>query len=131
MYRFIFTLLFSYFSLTSLANAKQVYTMEKVALQMAMYKHIENNLIDGVYPHVKLLSGSVVDLVPTKAHPMILVFGDKFVLCTDFRNPDGKFVNVDFYLAAKGKEYSVFQTEIDNRKKLKALMDAGKVSSLN
>ncbi len=45
---------------------------DKIGLQAAMAQHIESTLIDGVVPHVELSDGTVVDLVPTKAHPMIL-----------------------------------------------------------
>lgn len=128
MFRIISIIIF--FSFTQISIAKQVYTMEKVALQMAMFKHIEESLIDGVFPHVTLLDGSVTNLVPTKAHPMILTFGERYVLCTDFRDPNGKFINVDFYLAPNGASFNVIQTEIDNRDKLDNLMRAGKVKLL-
>ncbi len=101
---------------------------DKVALQSTMFRHIEKSMIDGVVPHVVLKDGSMVDLVPTKAHPMILKFGDIYVLCTDFRDPEGRFVNVDFYITKRGGEYAIFQTEIDNRTPLKKLMKSGKVS---
>ena len=101
---------------------------EKVALQATMFQHIESTLIDGVVPHVQLSDGTVVDLVPTKAHPMILTFGDRYVLCTDYRDPDGQFVNIDFYLTRRNGEFVVFQTEINNRAALEQLMKAGKVT---
>ena len=50
---------------------------------------------------------------------MILSMGDDYVLCTDFRDPDGKFVNVDYYMTSRDGKYVVFQTEIDNRAPLK------------
>lgn len=101
---------------------------DKVQLQSAMAAHIERNMVDGVIPHVLLKDGVVVDLVPTKAHPMILSFGERYVLCTDFRDPEGRFVNVDFYVAKGSEGYVIFQTEIDNRASLEALMKAGKVA---
>lgn len=104
---------------------------EKVSLQAAMFAHIETSLIDGVIPHVELSSGEVVDLVPTKAHPMILAFNEKYVLCTDFRDPSGAAVNVDFYMTNKDGQFVVFQTEINNRDSLKKLMSDGKVSMLD
>jgi hypothetical protein len=103
---------------------------DKVALQTTMFQHLEASAIDGVIPHVTLQDGSVVDLVATKSHPMILEFGDKFVLCTDLRDPEGKFVNADFYVARSAVGFTVFQVEINNRAPLEELMKAGKVSML-
>lgn len=100
---------------------------DKVALQAAMFSFIDNQVIDGVIPHVALDTGAVVDLVPSKAHPMVLKIGDDFVLCTDFRDPDGKSVNVDFYLKKSAGKFVVFQTEINNRGPLENLMKQGKV----
>lgn len=101
---------------------------DKIGLQAAMTQHIESTLIDGVVPHVELSEGVVVHLVPTKAHPMILTFGDRFVLCTDYRDPEGRFVNVDFYLTRRDGRFVVFQTEINNRAALERLMKDGKVA---
>lgn len=109
------------------ANAAAVSMDDKVALQAAMFSYIDNQSIDGVIPHVRLDSGEIVDLVPTKAHPMVLKFGDDFVLCTDFRDPEGKFVNVDFYLKRREGTFAVFQTEINNRGPLENLMKKGVV----
>lgn len=115
----------------ALANASQISVEKKIELQASMLQHINTMTIDGIIPHVSLDDGSVVDLVPTKAHPMILSFGNKYVMCTDFRDQEGKFVNVDFYLTRNGDRYTVFQTEINNRDPLKKLMKEGKVSMLD
>ena len=111
-------------------SAKATTINDKVALQAAMTAHIEASLIDGVMPHVELSAGTLVNLVPTKAHPMILSFGENYVLCTDFRDPKGEFVNVDFYVTRKDDRFVVFQTEINNREPLKQLMGAGKVAAV-
>ena len=103
---------------------------DEVALQAAMSQHIQSTLIDGVVPHVELKDGTVTDLVPTKAHPMILAFGDRYVLCTDYRDPNGRSVNVDFYMTKRDGQFVVFQTEIDNRAPLRQLVAAGKVKKI-
>lgn len=113
------------------AFASQISMEEKVSLQASMHQHIDAMTIDGIIPHVSLADGTIADLVPTKAHPMILTFGDKYVLCTDFRDKDGKFVNVDFYLTKNGEKYVVFQTEINNRDPLEKLMKSGKVAMID
>ncbi len=114
----------------SIANAANLSIEEKVTLQAVMNQHIEHSIIDGIIPHVNLSNGDIVDLVPTKSHPMILSFGENYVLCTDFRDPKGEFINVDFYVTKKTGQYVIFQTEINNRDPLKKLMKAGKVAMI-
>ena len=118
----------SLMSMTSISAAATISMEEKVALQAGMFQHIETISLDGMMPHVELEDGSLVNLVVNKAHPMILAFGDNYVLCSDFRDPDGKAVNLDFYMTKKDGKYVVFQTEVNNRGKLEALMKNGKVS---
>ncbi|WP_424983806.1 hypothetical protein [Maritalea sp. S77] len=102
----------------------------QVLLQTTMAQHIERHMVNGVIPHVVLDDGIVVDLVPTEAHPMILSYGEGYVLCTDFRDPEGRFVNVDFYVAQGEEGFVIFQMEIDNRAPLHALMEQGKVKKI-
>jgi hypothetical protein len=52
------------------------------------------------------------------------------VLCTDFRDSEGKPVNIDFYMARRGKSYAVFRTEVNNHAALDRLISAGKVERL-
>ena len=116
---------------SSMAFAGQISMEDKVQLQTSMQRYIQSVEVDGVIPHVNLGDGTIADLVAIKAHPMILEFGDKFVVCTDFRDPEGKFVNVDFYISKGSQGYVVFQTEINNRAPLENLMKAGKVSMID
>ena len=118
-------------SMSLAAQASDLSVEDKAGLQASVFQRIDSLSVDGAIPHVDLASGAVVDLVPTKAHPMILTMGEKFVLCTDFRDPAGKFVNVDFYVARAGNGFVVFQTEINNRAALEQLMKAGKVAMLD
>lgn len=62
---------------------------------------------------------------------MILQMGDHFVLCTDFRAKDGKAVNIDFYVARRGKGFVIFHTEVGNRMPLEKLMKDGRVTMLD
>ena len=118
-------------AIVNTASASSIAVDDQVALQATMASYIEAHLVDGVIPHVMLDKGEVVQLVPTKAHPMILSMGDDFVLCTDFRTEDGTFVNVDFYVARAGDGFVIFQTEIANRGPLEKMMEAGKVAMVN
>ncbi len=129
MKRFISAMAAVYISLGT-AIAGQITMEDKIALQTVMQQEIQESLVDGVIPHVDLATGEITELVPTKAHAMILSIGDNYVLCTDFRDPEGKFVNVDYYLTGKDGKFVVFQTEIDNRAPLKKLVKSGKATMI-
>lgn len=100
---------------------------DRASLQAGMQQHIDRNLVDGAYLHLDLDSGEVASLHPAAAHPMILRMGPYFVLCTDFRDARGNPVNVDFYMARRGRSFSVFHASVAERGRLEALMKAGKV----
>ena len=104
---------------------------EKAMLQVSMQRHIDRRLVEGAYLHMDMKTGDVQELHPATAHPMILKMGKYFVLCSDFRDKEGKSVNIDFYLARRGASFIVFQTLVDDRKPLVRLMKAGKVSRVN
>ena len=97
-----------------------------------MFQHIDKSVVDGVFLHVDLGVGKVEEFAPAKAHPMILRMGEYFVLCTDFRDKDGKSVNnIDFYVARHGKGFVIFQTEVNNRAALEKLMKEGKAAMID
>ena len=84
-------------------------------------------MVKGVYLYLENQSGEVRVLHPVTAHPVILSMGPYYVMCYDFRDDQGKHVNVDFYLARKNSSYVVFHAAVDARSKLKRLMKDGKV----
>ena len=104
---------------------------DRTALHAAMLQHIDRQAVNGTYLHMNLANGAVETYVPAKAHPMMFEFGEHYVLCTDFKDKDGKNAMVDFYVAKRGKGYAIFQTEINNRTPLMKLMDSGKVKAIN
>ena len=104
---------------------------EKALLQSAMQQHIDSSLVDDVYLHLDSASGEVRALHPVTAHPMIMRMGEYFVLCADFRDGEGRPVNIDFYLAAQDRSYVVFHAAVDNRDLLGRLMKAGKVTRVD
>ncbi len=112
-------------------SADKIGAAQKAALQAAMRQHIDRHLVDGAFLDVNLGTGAVRSLRPATAHPVLLRMGEHFVLCTDFRDEGGKPVNVDFFLARRGKGYVVFRTEVDNHDSLDRLMRAGKVERLD
>ena len=129
MKRIIFAISFGLvLSANAIAANEKLKPSDKVALQAAMFQHIDSQLVNGAFLRLNARDGRADALAPTKAHPMILRMGEHFVLCSDFKSPDGKEVNIDFYMARSGSKYVVFHTEIDNRKPLEALMSSGKVA---
>jgi hypothetical protein len=104
---------------------------DKATLQAAMQLHIDKNLVAGAYLHLDFDSGDVQELYPTASHPMILKFGQYFVLCSDFITKGGDQFNVDFYIAPQGDGHLVFRSEVDNRAPLMRLMKLGKIKRID
>jgi hypothetical protein len=118
--------------ISSAAFADQVSTLsQKTALQAAMQKHTERSLVDGSYLRFDLASADVRQLAPVKAHPITLKMGEYFVLCSDFQDKNGEAVNIDYYLARRGRSYIVFHSEVDNQDQLMALIKEGKVTQMD
>jgi hypothetical protein len=109
------------------ANAASV--AEKVALQAAMQRHIDQQSIDGVYLHMDVAGGEVHKLYPLTAHPKVMQMGEHFVLCFDFKDEAGKKVDVDFYMARKGKSYVVFHQTVNDHSLIGRLMSTGKITN--
>ncbi|MFT5487615.1 MAG: hypothetical protein ACI9JL_001859 [Paracoccaceae bacterium] len=99
-------------------DADAVGIAEKVALQATMQRHINSRLIDDAYLHLNRTTGRVRKLYPVSVHPVILQIGRYFVLCADFRDRNGKNANIDFYLARRNGGYIVFQSVVDDRRRL-------------
>lgn len=100
-------------------------TLDKARLQAAMQQHIERNLVEGAILHLNTETGVVRQLYPTQAHPMVIVMGDYFVLCTDLRDKAGTAMPLDLYMAPRGRSFTVFHSEIGNRTPLMKLMKKG------
>lgn len=96
-------------------------------LQVIMQRHIDSQLIDGAMHKIDFEDGTITEYYPTEAHPMVMAFGDDYILCTDLASKGGDAVPVDFYLTEADGTYRVYQTEIDNRQPLRGLMDKGLV----
>ena len=103
----------------------------KATLQVTMQQHIDRHLVNGAYLHLDETSGEVVQLYPVSPHPVIMRMGNYFVLCADFRNDQGKTVNVDFYMARSDRRYVVFHTKVDQREVLNRWLKTGQVTRLD
>ena len=98
---------------------------EKVALQAAMQRHIDDLVVDGAYLYLDRKTGKVRKLQPRSAHPIILAIGKYFVLCSEFQDETGKAANVDFYIARRNQTYIVFQSVVDDRNQLNHFRKSG------
>lgn len=116
---------------TALAHEHPISLSEKASLQAAIQKHIDRTMVDGRYLHLDVKSGEVQGLRPLAAHPVIFRMGEYFVLCADFRGPDGDEVNIDDYLARKGRSFVVFDEQVENRALIKQLMKKGKLTRVD
>ncbi len=126
-----FSLTLAIATISNLSAAQKVSVSMKAQLQASMQTHIDRRLVEGAYLSLDQGTGIVRKLYPTTAHPMILKMGKYYVLCSDFRDKAGKSVNMDFYLAPRGKRYFVFDAVVNDRASLKRLMKAGRVSRVN
>ncbi|MEM7441190.1 MAG: hypothetical protein AAF393_16460 [Pseudomonadota bacterium] len=115
------------------ATAASDTTALKTKLQAYMQREVDRRLIDGALLSLDYETGDSTALYPVEAHPMIMTFTDgseRYVLCSDLKTIDGKSHTVDYYMAKNGNRYTIFKTEINNRKPLKSMMKAGKVTQL-
>jgi hypothetical protein len=113
----------------STARADQSVTL-LAQLQTVMQRHIEGQLIDGALRVRDLSSGDISLYYPTERHSMVMSIDEDYILCTDLVSESGESVPVDFYVTSEGDDYFVYQTEINNRRPLKALMNKNLVERL-
>ena len=113
----------------STARADQSVTF-LAELQTVMQRHIEGQLIDGALRVRDLSSGDISLYYPTERHSMVMSIDEDYILCTDLVSESGESVPVDFYVTSAGDDYFVYQTEINNRRPLKALMKKNLVKRL-
>lgn len=113
------------------AQAETSFTLaDKAALQAAMQSHIDRVTVDGVVLYLDRESGEARRLHPVTAHPMILAYGEHYVLCFDFRDDAGNTVPIDYYMAHRDPGYVVFHTAVADRALLQDLMKSGHVTRL-
>jgi hypothetical protein len=99
-------------------------------LQTVMQRHIEGQLIDGALRVRDLSNGDVSLYYPTERHSMVMSIDEDYILCTDLVSESGESVPVEFYVTSAGDDYFVYQTEINNRRPLKALVEKNLVERL-
>ena len=118
------------FSTTPLTAGTTLGLSDKAQLQAAMQAHIERASVAGRFLHIYSEDGVVRPLRPQVAHPKILRMEEYFVVCAEFEAPDGANVNIDFFVARRGKQFFVFDQQVDNRAFVRQLMKSGKAELL-
>lgn len=99
-------------------------------LQAAMQCDTDRVLVNEVFGSLDLDGGGLEHYHPTKAHKTTHEGDGSYVMCSDTRDVAGKSVPADYYKVTTRHGFRVFQTEIGNRKSMRALKKAGKLSKL-
>ena len=100
----------------------------RTELQIAMQRHVDRSLINGILHNVNLDTGELQQFYPTTVHPMIMEGDGYFVVCSDLVDGEGIEFDVDFYVVESTRGYKIVRTEIDNRSELKNLVESGQVA---
>lgn len=109
-------------------SSEKLTSADKIQLQAAMQMSIGRKLVEGQYLYFDADKDKVVTLHPVQAHPMILRMDAHYILCSDFRDDEGKKVNIDFYVTRAENKFVVFDTVVNNRKPIQRMMKAGRAS---
>ncbi len=125
----LFALLVLGLALGTNAQAQSL-TEVRTQLQAALQRSLSRAMIGGALPHLDLTTGQLTRFYPTENHEIILKMDEVYVMCATLLGPDGREVPGDYYISQSGGRYGVIRTEIDNRRPLKALMDAGRATRL-
>ena len=86
---------------------------------------IKRQTVDGKFYYFDKKKEDIVALHPAKSHPMIMRMGDHFILCSSFRNVDGKKINIDFYVVRDGKTFKIVDTLVGQRGPVRRMMSKG------
>ncbi len=103
----ILTCAFLLVSTPNIVFASEVPAEQLVELQAAMQTYIDKNSVDGALRVNDTETGSTLSLYAVKAHPMVMRMGDGFELCAEFKDADGKDMQVNFMINQSGKDYVV------------------------
>ncbi|MEZ5925990.1 MAG: hypothetical protein R3D57_16590 [Hyphomicrobiaceae bacterium] len=93
---------------------------EAISLQVAMQRHIDQNLVDGALLRLDERSGIVRSYYPAKAHPKIMRLGAYYYMCASFRDGDGQEVMINFFMTKGHNGYVVFHTLVGQDEALEA-----------
>ena len=81
---------------------------ERINIQQAMKRFIDEGTVDGVYRHYDPVTGELLRLQFTKLHG-IRKKGDFYVSCADFEDPRGRLVDLDIMVIQAGDDLRATQ----------------------
>lgn len=99
-------------------------------LHLTMQRHVDQSLIGGAIQRRNLETGNIVRYYPIETHSMVMAMDEDYILCLDLATESGSSVPVDFYITETDRGFQVYQTEINNRERLKNLMRADRVERI-
>ncbi len=111
-------------ALATSARAGTLTTDQRVALQMKLIDYIDERTIDGKFLHFDADRKETTALYPAHLHPRIIPIDDIYFLCADFRDVDGKAVEVDFVARIVDGDARILQTMVGQRSVIRALKRA-------
>ena len=103
----------------------QALTMEeKVELQLLLVSHLKQESEDGLFVFQDAVTSETRRLYAANLHPKVLDFGEIFVLCADFYEPDGTRVEVDFLTVTEKGETRIDKVYSGQRKSVMSMLIA-------
>lgn len=108
----------------SLAHADAVAKTDKVALQLALMRYIDQRSEDGQFLYFDEKRQSLNGLYPANLHPMIVPVKGFYFLCADFRTDKGEKVDMDFVAKGENGKFKIIQVLMNNRDIVRTMMKA-------
>lgn len=80
------------------AEAASIDNTTRVALQSELRSYIATKTSDGTYTFFDEEDGSIQEFQIKAIHPVIFAKGDRFLMCADFIDQEGKKVLIDYVM---------------------------------
>jgi len=97
------------------AHADSIDLETRIQLQLALKKHIDAVTADGVYEHFNIEQGQIEKLKLKNLHPVIFATENKYMMCADFFDANGKDVLLDYIVSFSATGFRIEQ-EIRGRR---------------
>lgn len=94
----------------------------QIRLQVAMQEFVDERTVDGAYSFIDEESAELRTVYPANVHPMVLVYGDDYFVCSELVDGSGENMTADFLVRKIGDEFRVVQFILDNRPLVSAAM---------
>ena len=108
------------------AQAAPLTTEARVSLQMKLIDYIDERTIDGKFLYFDADRKETTALYPAHLHPRIVPIDDIYFLCADFRDVDGKAIEVDFVARIVDGDARILQTMVGRRGVIRAMKRASR-----